>query len=64
MKYEVIQVFKDKYSGEIYEVGKILELTKKRANEILMVDALIKEYIEPEKENEEVKEPEKENEEK
>jgi len=61
MKYEVIQVFKDKYSGEIYEVGKILELTKKRANEILMVDALIKEYIEPEKEN---KEPEKENEEK
>ena len=41
MKYIVIKKFKDKNTKEIYEVGTILELTKKRANEILKVDKLI-----------------------
>lgn len=42
MKYEVIVKFKDKYTKERYKVGAILELTKKRANEILKVGELIK----------------------
>lgn len=48
MKYEVISVFKDKNTKEIYEKGTILELTKKRANEILKVGELITPYVEPE----------------
>lgn len=48
MKYQVIEVFKDKNTGEIYEIGTILELTKKRATEILKVGNLIEEYKEPE----------------
>lgn len=51
MKYQVIKPFRDKNTGEIYEVGTILELTKKRANEILKVDKFIEEI-------EEIKEPE------
>lgn len=53
MKYQVIEMFKDKYTGEIYEVGTVLELTKKRATEILKVDKLIEEIAEPENEPEE-----------
>lgn len=41
MKYKVIKRFKDKYTGEIYPEGHILELTKERATEILSVDKLI-----------------------
>ena len=51
MKYQVIRPFRDKNTGEIYEVGTILELTKKRANEILKADKYIEEI-------EEIKEPE------
>ena len=46
MKYEVIKRFKDKYTKERYTVGTILELTKKRANEILKVGELITPYVE------------------
>lgn len=53
MKYQVIRPFRDKNTGEIYEVGTILELTKKRANEILKADK----YIEELAEIEEIKEP-------
>ena len=53
MKYQVIKKFKDKYSGEIYEVGSILEITKKRAKEILSVNKLIEEYEEPDNQNSE-----------
>lgn len=41
MKYIVIKKFTDKYTGEKYSEGRVLELTKKRANEILKVDKLI-----------------------
>ena len=54
MKYQVIKAFRDKYTNEIYEVGTILELTKKRANEILKVDKYIEEFEEPEITNIEV----------
>lgn len=41
MKYKVVKEFTDKYTKEKYPVGKILELTEERANEILSVDKLI-----------------------
>lgn len=48
MKYKVIVKFKDKHTKEVYEVGTILELSKKRVNEILKVGKFIELYEEPE----------------
>lgn len=48
MKYIVLKPFKDKYSNERYKKGDILDITKKRANEILKVDELIEEVKEKE----------------
>lgn len=44
--YIVLKEFRDKYTNEIYPVGTILKLTKKRAKEILVVDRLIEEVKE------------------
>lgn len=46
MKAKVLKRFRDKYSGEIYEVGEVLTITKKRFKEILEVDALVEEVTE------------------
>ena len=42
MKYIVLKKFKDKYTGEKYEVNDVIEISKERAKEILSVDKLIK----------------------
>lgn len=43
MKYEVIKSFRDKYDTSIkYKIGDIIDITQKRAKEILKVDELIK----------------------
>ena len=42
MKYIVLKKFKDKYTGEKYEVNDVIEISKERAQEILVVDKLIK----------------------
>ncbi len=41
MKYKVIENFIDKHTGERHTVGKILEITKERAEEILSKGELI-----------------------
>lgn len=41
MKYKVIEAFKDKHTGERYPVGKVIEITKERAEEILTKGNLI-----------------------
>ena len=46
MKAKVLKRFRDKYSNEIYEVGDVLTVTKKRFKEILEVDVLVEEVIE------------------
>lgn len=60
MKYRVIKRCKDKYTKEIYKVGTILELTKKRATEILKAGKFIEIYEEPEEDSEQ--EPEEDSE--
>jgi hypothetical protein len=49
MKYKVIDNFTDKYTGERYKIGDILELTKERANEILKVGKFLEEIKKPKK---------------
>lgn len=69
MKYIVLKPFTDKYDlSKKYIKGDLIDITKKRADEILEVDSLIAKYIEEhETGNEEHEtgneEPEKENEE-
>ena len=55
MKYKVIVPFTDKYTGEFYKEGRIIEITKTRAKEILSVKEFIEEINEPT----EVKKPQK-----
>ncbi len=41
MKVKVLKKFRDKNTGEMYDPGQIIEVTKKRHDEILAVDKLI-----------------------
>lgn len=45
--YKVIVKFKDKYTNEVYEIGKVIKFTKKRAKEILEVGNFIEKVEEP-----------------
>ena len=44
--YKVIKGFNDKYTGEKYKVGDVVEFSTTRANEILTVDKLIEKIVE------------------
>lgn len=46
MKVKVLKKFIDKHNGDVYEVGDVLNITKKRYNEILTVDKLVEEIVE------------------
>ena len=46
MKVKVLKKFIDKHNGNVYQVGEILTITKKRYNEILSVDKLVEEIEE------------------
>lgn len=46
MKARVLKVFKDKYTGELYKVGDVLTVTKKRFAEILETAPLVEEIQE------------------
>lgn len=41
MKVKVLKKFRDKNTGEMYEEGQVIEVTKKRHDEILTVGKLI-----------------------
>lgn len=41
MKVKVIKQFKDKYTNEVYKVGKTLTVSKERCEEILTVGKLV-----------------------
>lgn len=43
MKAKVLKRFKDKYSGEIYKEGDILDISKDRFEEILTVGLIVEE---------------------
>ena len=43
MKAKVLKSFRDKHSGEIYKVGKTLNISRERFEEILTVGPLVKE---------------------
>lgn len=53
MKVKVLKRFRDKHSNEIHKVGDILDITKKRYNEILKVDKLIEKVEDDQEEKEE-----------
>ncbi len=42
MKVEVTKEFKDKYTKKLYTPGDVIDVTKKRLDEILGVDTLVK----------------------
>ena len=42
MKVEVTEEFKDKYTKELYTPGDVIEVTKKRLDEILGVGTFVK----------------------
>lgn len=46
MKAKVLKRFKDKHTGEVYNAGDIITITKKRFKEILEVDVLVEEFTE------------------
>lgn len=46
MKVKVIKRFKDKHTGEVYPVGKILTISEDRFAEILTVGKLVEEIKE------------------
>lgn len=46
MKVKVLKKFIDKHTGEVYQVGDELNITKKRYKEILSVDKLVEEIVE------------------
>ena len=48
MKAKVLRKFKDKYTGEIYDKGEVITITKKRFKEILEVAELVREVEETE----------------
>lgn len=50
MKAKVVKRFKDKYTGEIYEKGKYINVTEERAEEILETAPLIIPVVEKESE--------------
>ena len=41
MKAKVLKQFKDKYTGELYKVGAILDIPEKRFKEILKIAPLV-----------------------
>ena len=43
MKAKVVKSFRDKHTGEIYKVGKTLNISKERFEEILTVGPLVEE---------------------
>lgn len=49
MKYIVLKEFTDKYTKVKYKPGDVLDITGKRAKEILSVDELIKKIKEDKK---------------
>lgn len=49
MKVKVLESFRDKHTGKNYKVGEVINVTKKRFNEILTVGKLVEE-VEPEEE--------------
>ena len=52
MRAKVLKSFRDKYNQKVYKVGEILNISKKRYEEILKVDKLIEKVEEEKKENE------------
>lgn len=52
MRAKVLKSFRDKYNHKVYKVGEILNISKKRYEEILKVDKLIEKVEEEKKENE------------
>lgn len=46
MKVKVLERFKDKYTGEIHETDKEMEVSKERFEEILSVGNFVKEIAE------------------
>lgn len=46
MKVKVLERFRDKHTLEIYEAGKVMNMTEKRFKEILAVGQLVEEVIE------------------
>lgn len=48
MKAIVKKEFRDKYTGVVYPIGKMIEVSKKRFDEILSVDELIEEIVDEE----------------
>ena len=46
MRVEVIQKFKDKHTGEIRNVGDVLDVTQERFDEIMTVGEFVKEVEE------------------
>lgn len=46
MKVKVIKNFKDKHTGEFHKTGKVMNISKKRYEEILTVGKLVEEYKE------------------
>ena len=46
MKVKVLERFKDKYTGEIHEADKVMDVTKERFEEILTVGKFVEEIVE------------------
>ena len=46
MKAKVLQKFKDKHNGKIYEAGAVITVSKERYDEILTVAPLVEEIRE------------------
>lgn len=46
MKAKVLKPFRDKVTGEMHKPGDVIDITKKRYNEILTVDELVEEIKE------------------
>lgn len=46
MKVKVLERFKDKYTGKVHEADKVMEVTKKRFEEILSVGNYVEEIVE------------------
>lgn len=50
MKAKVLTKFEDKYTGEIYKVGKEITVSRERFEEILTTGPFVEEVVEPVKE--------------
>lgn len=73
MNLKVKETFRDKYTGEIYEEGKVIKVEKDRGEELLKSPYVVVEEVKPDNKNEKnnkkddakkAEVPEKENEEK